>query len=113
VVSGRIGCRCRRGRDRLVDSPVETPGTQFGRRAEGGAPRQAITAKGTGAVALACTLTTLALLAGLFGGCAYKPLKAPCSADEDAASIASRAGDPTQPLAAFASLAPCGPMRTI
>ncbi|RXT43399.1 hypothetical protein B6S44_28795 [Bosea sp. Tri-44] len=62
---------------------------------------------------LARRLTTLALLAGLLGGCAYKPLKAPCSADEDAASIASREGDPSLPPAAFTSLTPCGPMRPI
>lgn len=62
---------------------------------------------------LARKLTTLALLAGLLGGCAYKPLKAPCSADEDAASIVSREGGSSLPPAAFSSLTPCGPMRPI
>jgi len=62
---------------------------------------------------IARRLTMLALLAGLLGGCAYKPLKAPCSADEDSAALASAEGNDQHPPAAFSSLNPCGPMRPI
>lgn len=58
-------------------------------------------------------LTTLMLLTGLLGGCAYKPLKAPCAADEDGSSIASYAGSEPLAPAVFTSLTPCGPMRPI
>jgi len=64
-------------------------------------------------VTFARRLMMLGLLASLLGGCSHKPLKAPCSADEDAATIASREGEPSLPLAAFTSLTPCGPMRPI
>ncbi|WP_197062678.1 hypothetical protein [Bosea sp. UNC402CLCol] len=53
------------------------------------------------------------LLTGLLGGCAYKPLKAPCAADEDGSSIASYAGNEPLAPAVFTSLTPCGPMRPI
>lgn len=58
-------------------------------------------------------LTTLMLLTGLLSGCAYKPLKAPCSADEDGASVALHETSEPLPPAAFTSLTPCGPMRPI
>jgi len=64
-------------------------------------------------VTIARRLTTLALLSGLLAGCAYKPLKAPCSADEDGAALTSTEGSEQHPPAAFASLTPCGPMRPI
>lgn len=46
-------------------------------------------------------------------GCAYKPLKAPCSPDEDGAPLAySAMPSPAQPEA-FKALDRCGPMRPI
>lgn len=108
-----MGRRLRRAYNRLFDSPVETLKAQLGQCGKGCVPRHAFSAEGVGAVTLARRLTTLALLAGLLGGCAHKPLEAPCSAEEDAAPIASRAGGASLPLAAFTALGPCGPMRPI
>jgi hypothetical protein len=46
-------------------------------------------------------------------GCAYKPLKAPCSADEGGTPLAY-AEPPAPPApAAFTALDSCGPMRPI
>ena len=58
------------------------------------------------------------LLAGLLffflGGCAYRPLKAPCSADNAAAPLAYADSLPLAPAGkALATAASCGPMRPI
>ncbi len=62
---------------------------------------------------IAGRLAALALLASLLAGCAYKPLKAPCSADEDSAALASAEKNSPHRPAAFSSLGPCGPLRPI
>ncbi|OPH81374.1 hypothetical protein B2M20_17990 [Nitrobacter vulgaris] len=62
--------------------------------------------------------TVLALLVVAFtalalAGCAYKPLKAPCSPDEGGTPLAySDVAPPTVP-GAFQHLDRCGPMRPI
>jgi hypothetical protein len=58
---------------------------------------------------LALAFTGLAL-----GGCAYKPLKAPCSPDEGGTPLAYSDMQPlpAQPEA-FKALDSCGPMRPI
>ncbi|MCW6512537.1 hypothetical protein [Lichenifustis flavocetrariae] len=49
----------------------------------------------------------------LLSGCAYKPLKAPCSPDEGGAPLAY-APSSSQPVPEpFRSLDACGPMRRI
>ena len=61
----------------------------------------------------ATAIAFLVLVAAAFSGCAYKPLKAPCSADEGGTPLAySDMPAPTQPEA-FQSLDRCGPMRPI
>ncbi|MBN9489706.1 MAG: hypothetical protein J0H44_20920 [Alphaproteobacteria bacterium] len=64
-------------------------------------------------MSIAGRFATLVLLLALLSGCAYKPLKAPCSSDDDAAAATSRDAGETLPPAAFTSLDPCGPMRPI
>lgn len=54
----------------------------------------------------------LSVLALLLAGCAYKPLKAPCAADEDNAPVAAER-PPRKPPAAYMSLDSCGPLRPI
>ncbi|WP_019200173.1 hypothetical protein [Afipia birgiae] len=55
----------------------------------------------------------LALVAIALGGCAYKPLKAPCSADEAGTPLAYTDSPSHQVPAAFTALDSCGPMRPI
>ncbi|CAH1695971.1 conserved exported hypothetical protein [Hyphomicrobiales bacterium] len=58
---------------------------------------------------MASALLTLAL-----GGCAYKPLKAPCSPDEGGAPLAYAQLPPAPPArAAVEAVDACGPMRPI
>lgn len=64
-------------------------------------------------------MTTI-LRCGFFGfmvlalaGCAYKPLKAPCSADEGGTPLAYTDTPSHQVPAAFTALDSCGPMRPI
>ncbi|MGT2441042.1 hypothetical protein ACU4GH_40500 (plasmid) [Bradyrhizobium betae] len=55
----------------------------------------------------------LGFVAITLAGCAYKPLKAPCSADEGGTPLAyTEAPAPPAP-AAFTALDACGPMRPI
>jgi hypothetical protein len=62
---------------------------------------------------------TLALLASLaaaltLGGCAYKPLKAPCSPNEGGTPLAYTDLPPPSPAAtAIRAVDSCGPMRPI
>jgi hypothetical protein len=61
-------------------------------------------------------LILLASLAAAFalGGCAYKPLKAPCSPDEGGTPLAYTDLAPTPPAAAaIRAVDSCGPMRPI
>jgi len=52
-------------------------------------------------------------VATALAGCAYRPLKAPCSPDEGGTPLAySEAPQPAVP-AAFKALDRCGPMRPI
>ena len=63
-------------------------------------------------VALAL-LASLALAPAL-GGCAYKPLKAPCSPDEGGTPLAySDLGPPSPAAVAIRAVDSCGPMRPI
>lgn len=55
----------------------------------------------------------LALFAALLGGCAYKPLKAPCAPEEDGAALAFTETPARKTPEAFTSLDTCGPMRPI
>jgi hypothetical protein len=63
--------------------------------------------------------TALALLATLaaalaLGGCAYRPLKAPCSPDEGGTPLAyTDLGPPSPAAAAIRAVDSCGPMRPI
>lgn len=59
------------------------------------------------------TFAIIAVMAAALGGCAYKPLKAPCSADEGGTPLAY--SNPTTPAApeAFQRFDHCGPMRPI
>jgi hypothetical protein len=58
-------------------------------------------------------LALLVLVAAALSGCAYKPLKAPCSPDEGGTPLGyADMQAPTQPEA-FKSLDRCGPMRPI
>ena len=55
----------------------------------------------------------LTFAALVLAGCAYKPLKAPCSPDEGGAPLAySAMPSPAQPEP-FKALDSCGPMRPI
>lgn len=55
----------------------------------------------------------MALITTAVAGCAYKPLKAPCSPDEGGTPLAyTDAATPTEPEA-FRRLDNCGPMRPI
>lgn len=59
------------------------------------------------------TSAIVAVMAAALGGCAYKPLKAPCSPDEGGTPLAySDLTTPTDP-GAFQRLDRCGPMRPI
>jgi hypothetical protein len=59
------------------------------------------------------TIAIVALMAGALAGCAYKPLKAPCSPDEGGVPLAySGMLTPAVPDA-FKSIDRCGPMRPI
>lgn len=61
----------------------------------------------------------IALLAGLaaalaLGGCAYRPLKAPCSRDEGGTPLAyTDLAPPSPAAAAIRAVDSCGPMRPI
>ena len=55
----------------------------------------------------------LGLLGAALAGCAYKPLKAPCAPDEDAATLAYAGPSPSTVPAAFLPFDSCGPMRPI
>lgn len=55
----------------------------------------------------------LGLLGAALAGCAYKPLKAPCSADEGGTPLAYTDTSSHQVPAAFTALDSCGPMRPI
>lgn len=55
----------------------------------------------------------LGLAAVALAGCAYKPLKAPCSADEGGAPLAYTDTPSRQVPAAFTALDSCGSMRPI
>lgn len=60
------------------------------------------------------TSAALAALCGLalaLAGCAYKPLKAPCSPDEGGAPLAY--ASPTPSPQPFEPLDACGPMKPI
>ena len=55
----------------------------------------------------------IVLVAAALAGCAYRPLKAPCSPDEGGTPLAySETPQPTVPRA-FEALDRCGPMRPI
>ncbi|GLK73720.1 hypothetical protein KHC23_22585 [Ancylobacter dichloromethanicus] len=59
------------------------------------------------------TFTALAIVATALAGCAYKPLKAPCSSDEGGTPLAySDLPTPAVPEA-LQRLDRCGPMRPI
>jgi hypothetical protein len=59
-------------------------------------------------------LFILAFTALALGGCAYKPLKAPCSPDEGGTPLAYSDMHPLPaPPEAFKALDSCGPMRPI
>lgn len=63
-----------------------------------------------GALALLATLAAVLAL----GGCAYRPLKAPCSPDEGGTPLAYTDLPPTPPAAAAVrAVDSCGPMRPI
>jgi hypothetical protein len=56
----------------------------------------------------------LALLAAAaLAGCAYQPLKAPCSPDEGGAPLSYTETAQPQTPSAFQSLDACGPMRPL
>ena len=55
------------------------------------------------------TLAAIACLA--LSGCAYKPLKAPCAADEDDRPLSYSEAPPTPEP--FRTLHACGPMKPI
>lgn len=58
-------------------------------------------------------LCAIALAMSSLAGCAYKPLKAPCSADEGGTSLSFAEQSEPQAVEAFAALDSCGPMRPI
>ena len=59
------------------------------------------------------TFAIITVMAAALAGCAYKPLKAPCSPDEGGTPLAySDAPTPAVPQA-FQRLDRCGPMRPI
>jgi hypothetical protein len=55
----------------------------------------------------------LGFVAVALAGCAYKPLKAPCSADEGGTPLAYAEAPSRQVPTAFTALDSCGPMRPI
>lgn len=59
------------------------------------------------------TFATLALISAALAGCAYKPLKAPCSPDEGGTPLAYSDVMPPAIPEAFQRLDHCGPMRPI
>ncbi|MGL4324084.1 MAG: hypothetical protein ACRCTD_08580 [Beijerinckiaceae bacterium] len=62
---------------------------------------------------IAFPFLALTLLACALSGCAYKPLKAPCSLDEGGTPIPYAAIE-RQPFSpAFAQLRDCGPLKPI
>jgi hypothetical protein len=64
-------------------------------------------------VKIVATFAIIAAMAAALAGCAYKPLKAPCSPDEGGTPLAY--SDPPMPAVpqAFQRLDRCGPMRPI
>jgi hypothetical protein len=61
----------------------------------------------------ACRLSVALLATLALAGCAYRPLKAPCSPDEGGPPLAyTETPRPTMPRA-FEALDRCGPMRPI
>lgn len=58
-------------------------------------------------------LTAICGIATALAGCAYKPLKAPCSPDEGGAPLAYAASAPTPSPQPFEPLDACGPMKPI
>jgi hypothetical protein len=62
-------------------------------------------------VKIIVTFAALALISAALAGCAYKPLKAPCSPDEGGTPLAY-VTPPAVPEA-FRRLDHCGPMRPI
>jgi len=64
-------------------------------------------------VKIIATFANITVMAAALGGCAYKPLKAPCSPDEGGTPLAYSELT-TPPVAeAFQRLDRCGPMRPI
>jgi hypothetical protein len=59
------------------------------------------------------TIATIALIAGALAGCAYRPLKAPCSPDEGGTPLAYSGMSTRTAPDAFKSIDRCGPMRPI
>ncbi len=59
------------------------------------------------------TFTIVAVMAAVLGGCAYKPLKAPCSPDEGGTPLAYSNLTTRAEPEAFQRLDHCGPMRPI
>ncbi|MBE0705004.1 hypothetical protein [Bradyrhizobium betae] len=55
----------------------------------------------------------MTLMATLLAGCAYKPLKAPCSPDEGGAPLAYSDAMPPAEADALKRFDRCGPMRPI
>jgi hypothetical protein len=62
-------------------------------------------------IILRCSILVFAAIT--LAGCAYKPLKAPCSADEGGTPLAYTDTSSHQVPAAFTALDSCGPMRPI
>ena len=58
-------------------------------------------------------LLAIAAAALMLSGCAYKPLKAPCSADEGGVPMAYSELKTKPSIEPFDSLDRCGPMRPI
>jgi len=58
-------------------------------------------------------LCAIALAVSCLAGCAYKPLKAPCSADEGGTALSFAEQPQPRAAEAFTALDSCGPMRPI
>lgn len=59
------------------------------------------------------TLAIVTVMAAVLSGCAYKPLKAPCSPDEGGTPLAYSDVTPPAVPEAIQRLDRCGPMRPI
>lgn len=58
-------------------------------------------------------LITVLVAALMLSGCGYRPMKAPCSADEGGVPVAYSALKPTRSSEPLALQDGCGPMRKI